>query len=141
MASLVEHRRGWLGFLPVAVIVLAGGACGGGSGAAPCDDRTFLAQDEEVYVALATAQNAAASPEGPSVAEDLRRGADVLETRLDKVTPCDSDLRALAAKERKAVELLREAASALERGEPARVGLAEATAILAETEITLRKRV
>jgi hypothetical protein len=116
------------------------GGCGG-SEAPPCDDRTFLAQAEEVYVALATAQNASASPGGTSVADDLRRGADVLEARLDDVEPCDTGLRALAERERTAVERLRTAASALEQGKPVGADLAEATAILAEAEITLRKRV
>lgn len=118
----------------LALPLLAAG-CGGQS-AGPCDDAAFRAQDEEVYVAIATAQNAQAGGTTATVVQDLRRAAAALEGALE-TRPCDEKLAALADREREAAGHLDTAADRIEAGEDASEPLAAATATLTELEQTL----
>ena len=122
------------GLAALIVAILAG--CGGGNASLPCDDATFRAQDEEVYVALVTAQNARAGGAPAIIALDLRRGAAALE-RVLATPPCDDKLVQIAEQERRAVVLLGEAADAIEAGDDASRPLAEATATLSMVQRAL----
>lgn len=122
----------------LAGVCLAVSGCGGGNPSVACDDAAFVGQQEEVYVALATAQNAAAAPGGPTVIADLRRGADLLARWIEEHPPCDGKLVELAAREREAVARLRSAADALEAGSDASADLEAAITALAAVEVELR---
>jgi hypothetical protein len=111
----------------VLAIALAG--CGGGDDeeasattaatTTPCSDAAFRLQDEELYVAQATAQNAARSGIGPDeLTTQLRQGIRALRTHIEEHPPCSDDLQEIAALEDQALVGLEEAADALEAVEP-----------------------
>lgn len=104
----------------------------------PCDDAAFRNQSEELYVAIATAQNAQAPGAPASVVADLRKGADVLAAYLDAHPPCDDALQALEGRERDALERLEAAVTALEAGDDASADLAVAVDALGAVETALR---
>lgn len=98
------------------VVTVAG--CGGETDRSACDDDAFRAQDEALYVAQATADNAARG--GAPVAvlvTDLRAGAMALEAAVDAAAPCDEALVELGRRERDAVAGMRAAARQLEEGD------------------------
>lgn len=103
-------------------LVLATAGCGDGAQSPPgCDDAAFRAQDEELYVARAAADNAARGGGATNVlADDLTAGAGALERVLRAAVPCDEHLAALAARERRAAAEMRVAARHLEQGRTAR---------------------
>jgi hypothetical protein len=104
----------------LAALGLAAAGCGGGGGgggggqAANCSDQVFRAQDEELYVAQATVQNALGSPGSTDLVAQLRQGARLLRTYVDAHPPCDDDLRAAADLERGAATAIGEAADELQ---------------------------
>lgn len=104
----------------------------------PCDDAAFRDQSEQLYVAIATAQNALAPGAPPTVVADLRKGADVLGAHLDAHPPCADDLQELADREREALGRLEAAVTALESGEGASDDLDAAVAALGAVEQALR---
>jgi hypothetical protein len=91
--------------------------CGGRGGdakpAETCSDRGFRAQDEELYVAQATIQNALASAGGAQAVAQLRQGARLLRAYVDAHPPCGDELRDAADLERDALRSVDEAAAAL----------------------------
>jgi hypothetical protein len=94
--------------LTAAAAALAG--CGGERPASQgCSDRAFRAQDEELYVAQATVQNALAAP-GAAAAQQLRQGARVLRRYVDANRPCSDDLRDAAELELGALDAIEDAA-------------------------------
>ena len=103
-------------------LVAAAAGCGGGDGddAAPatttaCSDAAFRMQDEELYVAQTTAQNAARSGIGPDeLTVQLRQGIRALRARIETHPPCADDLQEIAALEAQALEGLEAAAEDLE---------------------------
>jgi hypothetical protein len=117
-----------------AALVLAGAlllaGCGGGddetapatTSTTPCSDAAFRMQDEELYVAQATAQNAARSGIGPDeLTVQLRQGIRALRDRIEEHPPCAGDLREIAALEAQALDGLEAAVDDLETvapGEP-----------------------
>ena len=108
--------------------------------AAPCDDARFLDQSEELYVALAAADNASARAAPIDIlVDDLRVAATVLYSHLDASPPCSDGLAALATDERAAAADLEGAASLLESdAAAARVLLDRALATLGSAEKRLR---
>lgn len=115
---------------PVAAAALLAAGCGGGDDdtvapattAPPCSDSAFRLQDEELYVAQATAQNAARSGIGPDeLTLQLRQGVRALRSRIEQHPPCAVELQEIAALEAQAVDGLEAAAeqlAELEPGEP-----------------------
>jgi hypothetical protein len=125
--------------LCTAVLLAAGVAgCGGSESGVPCDDAGFRSQAEELYVAIATAQNAQARGAPDLVVADLRRGADVLAAYLDAHPPCDDALKELEAQEREAIAALESVLPALGRGEDVSGEIAAAVAALGAVEEALR---
>lgn len=113
--------------------------CGGGSqDSARCDDAGFRNQSEELYVTIATAQNAAAPGVPDSVVDDLRKGVAALTGHLDAHPPCDDALWELESRERAALASLETALTALEGGEDASSDLTAAVEALGEVEEALR---
>lgn len=122
--------------LVVAVAAVAAG-CGGDETTArtACDDAPFVAQDEELYVALVTVQNAAAQAGPPgTLADDLRRGADALAAIVDEAVPCDERLVELRDAERVSIEAMRAAADELAGGGSAAESLATIARDLARVQ-------
>ena len=117
-----------------AVALLAG--CGGDDTTEPCDDAAFRAQDEELYVAIATAQNAQAGGDTATAVQDLRRAATAVRGAL-ATRPCDDELATLADREQEAADQLDTAADQLEAGEDPTEALTAATRTLTEIEQTL----
>jgi hypothetical protein len=100
------------GRLAVATVVAVLAGCGGdGDASAPadCSDRAFRAQDEELYVAQATVQNALAVP-GAAASQQLRQGARVLRRYVDAHPPCSDELRDAADLEGDALDAIDDAA-------------------------------
>lgn len=123
--------------LAVAVVVAAG--CGGGrQDAVACDDAGFRAQTEELYVTIATAQNAQGAGAPASVVDDLRKGVGLLSAYLDAHPPCDDALAVLEERERDAIERLGRALETLADGGDASGDLAAAVAALGAVEQELR---
>jgi hypothetical protein len=125
----------------LAGVVLVAAACGGDGGdanAVPCDDAAFRNQSEELYVAIATAQNASAPGAADAVVADLRKGVTVLGDYLDAHPPCADDLRELEKREREALAALDEAVAALEAGDDASEALDGAVKELGAVETALR---
>ena len=120
-----------------AALLLAAG-CGGDderAAAPPCSDAAFRMQDEELYVAQATAQNAARSGIGPDeLTTQLRQGIRALRTRIDEHPPCAADLQEIAELEAQALDGLEQAASELEAVPPGDPVPAAVTAAI-ETEL------
>jgi hypothetical protein len=126
----------------LALVLVSLTGCGGGDAAADCDDDAFVAQEEELYVAQATIANAiAGQARQEAIAEDLRRGADVLATVLDEARPCDPELVELRDVELASLARMYEAADAFERGDdPPRAELTRASADLMAVEERLVAR-
>ncbi|MBM3679252.1 MAG: hypothetical protein FJW96_15475 [Actinobacteria bacterium] len=134
MDRLIPYGR----IAAVAAAVLAVAGCGGGGEPeGPCDDAGFRNQSEELYVAIATAQNAQGST-APSVRADLEKGVAVLRAYIDRHPPCDEELEKLAESERQALERLDAALEALARGESGADDLAAAVDALGAVEVALR---
>ncbi len=126
------------GLVAGAMTVVLAGCGGGGASGPPCDDAAFRDQTEELYVAIATAQNAQTPGAPPTVVADLKRGAEVLRVYLEAHPACDEELRALAETELEAVGKLDAAVTSLEAGDDAGPGLADAIRALGEAERALR---
>ena len=126
--------------LLVIVLVLAG--CGGGDGpdavgtttasTVPCSDQLFRAQDEELYVAQTTAQNALAGPASAELLAQLHQGARLLRAYVDAHPPCADELRTAAETERRAADSLDAGADALAANPGSPIGRAQVTAALAD---------
>jgi hypothetical protein len=104
-------------------LALSGGCADGGDDGAPattCDDATFRAQDEELYVTKAAVSNAISGGGSPEVLRsDLERAHAALSAYLDAHPPCDGALLETAARERGALAAVGEAISELgEGGDP-----------------------
>ena len=121
----------------VALAVAAAG-CGGDNATTACDEAAFRAQDEELYVAQVTVQNAIGGGGDPAVLLlDLRRARTALAGYLDRNPPCADSLAEVGATEREAIAALDEAAAALESGEDADEPLARALRALEEAQRAL----
>lgn len=115
---------------PLALVIgaaLLAAGCGGGDGeeasapatTARCSDAAFRLQDEELYVAQATAQNAARSGIGPDdLTIQLRQGIRALRARIQEHPPCSAELQEVAQLEARALDGLEDAALDLETLEP-----------------------
>lgn len=121
------------------MVALAASACGDGSptGAA-CDDASFRAQDEELYVAHAVVVNAVGGGgDAAIVLTDLRRARAALANYLDAHPPCDEGLAELEKRERGAIGDLDSAITALEKGTSADLSLRQAQSVLAAVQDAL----
>ena len=100
--------------LVVAVLALAG--CGGKQATSPpCSDAGFRDQDEELYVAQSTAQNAASTAVDPEVLRSqLRQGINALRSYVEAHPPCSDDLKEIADLESTALDGLETAAGRIE---------------------------
>jgi hypothetical protein len=122
-------RRVLLALAPVA---LAAGCSDGGGGAetttvaVPCNDGSFRAQDEELYVTRTSVSNAIGGGGAPAtLLLDLRRARAALAGYVAAHPPCAEDLLRIAATEQEAIESLDAAIAALEKGEAAETQLAQ----------------
>lgn len=123
--------------LAAAALLAAG--CGGAGPGPACDDAAFRNQSEELYVAIATAQNvAAASPPTPALLDDLRKGVGVLSDHVEAHPPCTEELQELAEREREAIGLLESALARSGQGEDATSDLTAAIELLGDVEVALR---
>lgn len=120
----------------VALTAALGTGCGGS--AAACDDAAFRHQSEELYVAIATAQNAAVATSTPALLADLRKGVHVLSDHVEANPPCAGELASLAEKEREGIRLLESALERATREEDAVAKLNAAIAVLSAVEEALR---
>lgn len=121
------------------LLVVGAVGCGGDTQrGVPCDDAGFRDQTEELYVAIATAQNAAAPGAPDVVVADLRKGIEALTEHLDAHRPCDDSLATLESREREALDSLEAAVAALESGEDASGEIEAAVTVLGEVEEALR---
>ena len=129
-------------FLVVAAALLLAGCGGGGKGDAgptvPCNDASFRAQDEELYVTHAVVKNTIAGAGDPTqVLLDLHRARKALAGYLDAHPPCEQGLRAIAATEHGAITALDEAIAAREAGNDDSEPLARAKAALERAQSAL----
>lgn len=125
------------------VVAAVAAGCGGDGTTArtACDDAPFLAQDEELYVALVTVQNAVARAGPPgTLADDLRRGADALAAIVDEAAPCDERFVELRDSERASIDAMRAAADELATGGAGAESLTTAARDLAAVQDALPRK-